>query len=140
MLKMKGAVRMQQASLLKQGRGEFTDSVVDAFLRSQMLADGGFEEEDILECNHLGQKKSLSDMMSRLCRETVNGEACRGLEKGLLRSLRTSEACVARSFILEADITESQEEVAKEYAIYSRYATIYAEALAKADEMEALES
>lgn len=139
MLKIKGGVRMLQASLLKQGRGEFTDSIVDSFLRSQMLADGGFEEEDILECNHVGQKKSLSDMMSRLCRETVNGEACRGLEKGLLRSLRGSEARVARSFILEADITDRPEELATEYAIFSRYASIYSEALAQADQVAALE-
>jgi hypothetical protein len=139
MLKMKGQVRMQQASLLKQGRGEFTDSIVESFVRSQMLADGGFEVEDILEYNHTGQRKSLSDMMSRLCRETVNGDACRGLEKGLLRSLRASEARVARSFILEADYSDNQEECATEYAIFSRYAAIYAEALAQADHVAALE-
>ena len=130
--------RMSQL-VVQKNSPDFMDALMDGFMRAQMLADAGFEDEDILEYDFLGQKTTLSDVMVRLCRETVNGEACRGLEKGILRRLRASEARLTRDFVLATENCNDVVEIAREYSAFSKYAAIFAASIAQADTIAASE-
>lgn len=123
-------------------------SLVDVLLRTQMLAAAGYEDPDDLVTYHhhhhrrdgdddntdnKGTSSSLSDIMAEWCRETVTGEACRGTEKHLHRSLRQPVANTVNRAIVEAHGNGNTALLAERYEDMSRYAALFARCTAEAD-------
>ena len=127
------------AILKKKSHQDLKDSVVEAFSGVQLLADSGFDDDDLMQFEGLGNGTSVNERLTHWCSQDINGHACRGLEKHVLKRMREVESRVARSAVLHALKGDSDAATADRYRNLSRYAAIYAESIARADAAAACE-
>lgn len=139
--------KMTLLVLQKEQHKHLRRGIVDAFDGVQLMADSGFD--DLMDLQLLadnlmgsdGPDTSVTAMLTEWCKSDVQGHACRGLEKHVLRKLREGESRVSRQVVVNAnhhnDSSHQQpqepDQVAERYRNMSRYATIYAESMARAD-------
>jgi urease alpha subunit len=130
LVEMRTKVRIMVAHI-KSSKREMISSLESAFDNILMFAESGLEEEDVKTLDN-GSESLLSKDISSWSTNSMAGEACRGIEKTLIRRKRESASREARFLVVAADWSNG-ESSARLYRELSRYAAIYARCVAKAD-------
>lgn len=149
MNQLKYESRLTRTILQKEGYCHLKDFVLDVFMRCQLLAECGLQDDQVPHYHSDGgvtQPSSMSRIMAAWCDANVAGESCRGLEKRIIG--RASLHGAAREFVLKNNARAScgvsnndadgdASKFAQEYQALSHSALIFAQCTAKADAMVA---
>lgn len=115
------------ASQMKMSCKHVIAKLAHGYHQSKLIADSGIETDDI---------EAVVQDLSTWTATELESESCRGIEKALLRRDREAVAREARHFVIEARKFcegEDVDHMAEVYGELSRYAALFAHALAQAD-------
>jgi hypothetical protein len=116
---------------IKSSKREIISSLERTFDTILTFAESGLEDADAKTFDN-GPESSLSKVISSWCIDSMAGEACRGIEKTLIRHKRESASREARFLVVATDWSDDKS-MARLYGELSRYAVIYAGSVGKAD-------
>ena len=133
-----------EARALAQGisskKKDMVMSLTQCYNQAKFLSESGFDEDELSQIGNGSIMENLKPWSSAI----VAGDACRGLEKSLLRRERESTVNECRQAVIETTLVYQEDAaradmVAAAYSQLSRHASIYAQSVAKADETAARE-
>ena len=125
---------------IKKHKGQMVSSLQQSYNQASFMCESGVDEDELIQ---VGNGSIMENLKPWSC-GTVAGEACRGIEKSLLRREREGAIKGCREMVIETTALYKEDSacadmVAAGYSQLSRYAVMFAQSVAQADEIAARE-
>ena len=136
------ALMKTEARALAKGlnahKTEMVSSLRKSYNHAKFMCEAGIDEQELLKAGN----GTILENLQPWSMDVLAGEACRGLEKSLLRREREMNIKECRELVMETAMLYQEDPacadmIAVGYCQLSCYATIYAHSVAQADEVAA---